>query len=98
MRVSAAVLVSAGWATLALVPSAGWLVVFSVLFGLGFGARGPIITAMASERFGGRRFGVIWFDGVVHDATGSYRIALLAALAFGACGAACFWPARRPAP
>ncbi len=95
-------------------PSAGWLVVFSVFFGLGFGARGPIITAMASERFGGRRFGVIygvlnlgngiggglgpWFGSVVHDVTGSYRMAFLVALAFSACGAACFWLARRPAP
>ena len=96
------------------VPSAVWLVVFSVLFGLGFGARGPIITVMASERFGGRRFGVIygalnlgnglggalgpWFGGVVHDVTGSYRVAFLAAIAFSACGATCFWLARRPAP
>lgn len=96
------------------VPGAGWLVVFSLLFGLGFGARGPIITAMASEWFGGRRFGVIygvlnlgngvagaigpWFGGVVHDVTGSYRIAFLAAIAFSGCGATCFWLARRPAP
>jgi MFS family permease len=95
-------------------PGAGWLVIFSLLFGLGFGARGPIITAMASERFGGRRFGVIygvlnlgngvagaigpWFGGVVHDVTGSYRLAFLAAIAFSGCGAACFWLARRPAP
>ncbi len=96
------------------VPGAGWLVIFSLLFGLGFGARGPIITAMASEWFGGRRFGVIygvlnlgngvagaigpWFGGVVHDVTGSYRLAFLAAIAFSGCGATCFWLARRPAP
>jgi MFS family permease len=95
------------------VPGAGWLVIFAVLFGLGFWARGPIITAMASEWFGGRRFGVIygimnlgngvagaigpWFGGVVHDVTGSYRVAFLAAMAFSACGATCFWLARRPA-
>jgi MFS family permease len=99
---------------LAVVPGAGWLVVFAVLFGLGFGARGPIITAMASEWFGGRRFGVIygilnlgngvagaigpWFGGAVHDATGSYRLAFLAAIGFSACGATCFWLARRPVP
>jgi MFS family permease len=96
------------------VPGAVWLVIFSLLFGLGFGARGPIITAMASEWFGGRRFGVIygvlnlgngvagaigpWFGGVVHDVTGSYRIAFLASIAFSGCGAACFWLARRSAP
>jgi MFS family permease len=99
---------------LAAVPGAGWLVAFAILFGLGFGARGPIITAMASEWFGGRRFGVIygilnlgngvagaigpWFGGIVHDVTGSYRMAFLAAIAFSACGATCFWLARRPAP
>lgn len=97
---------------LELVPGAAWLVVFAALFGLGFGARGPIITAMASEWFGGRRFGVIygllnlgngvagaigpWFGGFVHDVTGSYRVAFLAAIAFSACGAGCFWLARRP--
>ena len=97
---------------LELVPGAGWLVVFAALFGLGFGARGPIITAMASEWFGGRRFGVIygilnlgngvagaigpWFGGFVHDVTGSYRVAFLAAIVFSACGAGCFWLARRP--
>jgi MFS family permease len=95
-----------------LVPGAAWLVVFAALFGLGFGARGPIITAMASEWFGGRRFGVIygilnlgngvagaigpWFGGFVHDVTGSYRVAFLAAIVFSACGAGCFWLARRP--
>src|SRR5439155_441863 len=37
-----------------------WLGVYAILFGLGFGARGPIITAMASDLFGGRRFGAIY--------------------------------------
>jgi MFS family permease len=105
---------TAALVALSIVPSPAWLVVFSLLFGLGFGARGPIITAMASELFGGRRFGVIygvlnlgngiggalgpWFGGAVHDVTGSYRVAFLAAIWFSACGAACFWLARRPAP
>jgi MFS family permease len=95
-------------------PRAAWLVVYAILFGLGFGARGPIITAMASDLFGGRRFGVIygamnignglggaigpWFGGVVHDVTGSYRGAFLASVVFCACGAACFWLASRRAP
>lgn len=96
------------------VPGAGWLVVFAVLFGLGFGARGPIITAIASDWFGGRRFGVIygvlnlgnglagaigpWFGGFVHDVSGSYRIAFAASIAFCVCGSACFWGAHRRAP
>ncbi|HSB60947.1 MAG TPA: MFS transporter, partial [Vicinamibacteria bacterium] len=96
------------------VPWEGWLVIYALLFGLGFGARGPIITAMASERFGGRRFGVIygvlncgngfggavgpWLGGVVHDVTGTYRAAFLASIVFCALGSACFWLTRRRAP
>jgi MFS family permease len=93
-------------------PRGGWLLAFALLFGLGFGARGPIITAMASDRFGGRHFGAIygvlnlgngigaaigpWFGGVVHDLTGSYRVAFLTAAGCCAIGAACFWLARVP--
>ena len=89
---------------------AGWLVAYALLFGLGFGARGPIITAMASQLFPGRRFGAIygilsvgngigggvapWFGGVVHDLTGSYRLAFLVAVGFCALGSWCFWLAR----
>ena len=92
-------------------PASEWLLVYAVLFGLGFGARGPIITAIASDLFGGRRFGVIygllnvgngvggaigpWFGGLVHDVTGSYRLAFLSSVVFSALGAACFWAARR---
>lgn len=86
------------------------LYAYALLFGLGFGARGPIITAMASQLFQGKRFGVIygilsvgngigggigpWFGGVIHDVTGSYRAAFLITIAFCALGAACFWLAR----
>lgn len=86
---------------------------YAILFGLGFGARGPIITAIASQIFAGRRFGVIygllsigngigggiapWFGGAVHDWTGSYRIAFMLSMAFCAVGSACFWLAR-PSP
>src|SRR5205807_8222558 len=41
-------------------PHAGALYAYALFFGLGFGARGPIITAMASQLFPGRRFGVIY--------------------------------------
>ncbi len=83
-------------------------------FGLGFGAKGPIITAMASDLFGGRRFGVIygalslgngfggaiglWFGGVVHDVMGSYRVVFLSSVVFCALGSACFWLAQRRVP
>lgn len=92
----------------------GWLVAYALLFGLGFGARGPIITAMASDLFGGRRFGVIygamslgnglggaigpWFGGVVHDVLGSYRVVFLVSVAFCVLGSACFWLASRRVP
>jgi MFS family permease len=94
-------------------PRPAWLVVYAILFGLGFGARGPIITSMAADLFGGRNFGAIyglmnsgngfgsavgpWFGGVVHDVSGSYRAAFLASVAFSVLGAACFWLARRRA-
>ncbi len=51
--------------TLALLSIEPWphpagLYVYALLFGLGFGARGPIITAIAAARFPGRRFGAIY--------------------------------------
>jgi MFS family permease len=88
------------------------LYAYALLFGLGFGARGPIITAMASQLFPGRRFGVIygilsvgngigggiapWYAGVVHDLSGSYRVAFLIAIGFCVLGSVCFWLARPP--
>ena len=88
-------------------PRPGFLYAYATLFGLGFGARGPIMTAMASDFFGGKRFGAIygilnfgngigsaigpWFGGVVHDLTGSYRWAFLASAGFCGIAAACFW-------
>jgi MFS family permease len=90
------------------------LYAYALLFGLGFGARGPIITAIASQLFQGRRFGVIygllsigsgiggaigpWFGGAIHDLTGSYVIAFLIAVVFCGLGTVCFWLARPPRP
>ena len=90
-------------------PHAAALYAYALFFGLGFGARGPIITAMASQLFPGR-FGAIygflsvgngigggiapWFGGFVHDLTGSYRLAFLIAVGFCAVGSTCFWLAR----
>ena len=92
-------------------PHVAALYAYAVFFGLGFGARGPIITAMAAQLFPGR-FGAIygflsvgngigggiapWFGGFVHDLTGSYRAAFLIAVGFCALGALCFWLARPP--
>src|SRR5207247_8964833 len=92
-------------------PPAAALYAYALFFGLGFGARGPIITAMASQLFPGRRFGAIygiltvgngigggvapWFGGIVHDLTGSYRVAFLVPYGFCAPSPGWFW---RPAP
>ena len=93
-------------------PHVAALYAYALFFGLGFGARGPIITAIAAQLFPGRRFGVIygllsvgngiggglapWFGGFVHDVTGSYRIAFLIAIGFCVTGAVCFRFARPP--
>jgi MFS family permease len=89
-----------------------WLVAYAVIFGLGFGARGPIITSMAGDLFGGRHFGVIygalsvgnglgaalgpWIAGLMHDLTDSYRPAFLFSIVCSIAGSACFWIAGRP--
>jgi MFS family permease len=94
-------------------PHTAALYAYAIFFGLGFGARGPIITAMASQLFPGR-FGAIygflsvgngigggvapWFGGFVHDVTGSYRLAFLIAVGFCVLGSICFWLARPPRP
>jgi MFS family permease len=86
------------------------LYVYALLFGVGFGARGPIITAIASELFPGRRFGAIygflsvgnglggalgpWFAGALFDLTGSYRTPFLIATLFCVAGSICFWLAE----
>ena len=93
-------------------PHVAALYAYAFFFGLGFGARGPIITAIAAQLFPGRRFGVIygllsvgngiggglapWFGGFVYDLTGSYRVAFLIAIGFCVTGAACFRLARPP--
>jgi MFS family permease len=91
-------------------PSAIALYAYALLFGLGFGARGPIITAIAAQLFPGRRFGAIygylsvgnglggavgpWFAGALFDLTGSYRTPFLIATLFCIAGSVCFWLAQ----
>ena len=76
---------------------AGLLYAFVVFFGLTFGARGPIIAALAADVYGGRRYGTVlglitlgnrvgsaigpWLGGAIYDWTGSYRVAFGASLA-----------------
>lgn len=91
-------------------PYTAALYVYALLFGVGFGARGPIITAIAAEIFPGKRFGAIygwlsvgnglggaigpWFAGALFDLTGSYRLAFLIATGFCVAGSVCFWLAQ----
>ncbi|MGH7772096.1 MAG: MFS transporter [Candidatus Binatia bacterium] len=72
-------------------PSQPWLLYIYVLFfGLGFGSRAVIFSAVTADIFSGRRFGSIygyyaisvgaggalgsWLGGFLHDVTGSYLI------------------------
>ncbi len=73
-----------------------FLYAFVALFGLSFGARGPIMTAMAAGHFGGPAFGTIfgsitlahglgtalgpWFAGFLFDRTGDYRVTFVVAM------------------
>jgi len=81
----------------------GWLYLYALLFGIAFGARGPIVSAMTADAFRGRHYGTIfglihlsngvgaalgpWMSGALYDATGSYGLAFGVALA--AVGLAC---------
>ena len=87
------------------------LYLYAFFFGLGYGARGPILSAIAADLFPGPSFGTIfglisigyglggalgpWFGGYIYDLLGSYRPAFT--VAFGALFGviACFWMATR---
>lgn len=72
------------------------LVLYTVLFGLSFGARAPIMSSLAAEEFGGPAHGTIWgvmtlannvgvavggwLIGLVFDTFGSYRVVFQASL------------------
>lgn len=87
------------------------LYVYALFFGLGYGARGPIISAIAADLFPGRSFGTIfglmsighglggalgpWYGGYVYDRLGSYTLAFLAALLALFGVIVCFWMATR---
>jgi MFS family permease len=69
---------------------AGFLYAFVAIFGISFGARGPIMTTMAAGHFAGPTFGTIfgaislahglgtalgpWMAGALFDRTGDYRV------------------------
>ena len=51
-----------------------------------------------ARRGGFRAVVVTGVGGLIHDATGSYRVAFLIAVGFCAVGSLCFWLARPPRP
>ena len=87
------------------------LYLYACFFGLGYGARGPILSAIAADLFPGPAFGTIfglisigyglggalgpWFGGYAYDLLGSYRPAFMLALGALFGVIACFWIATR---
>jgi MFS family permease len=87
------------------------LYLYALFFGLGYGARGPIISAIAADMFAGKQFGTIfglisighgiggalgpWLGGVVYDRFGHYTLAFVFSLV-ALCGVVGgFWFATR---
>jgi MFS family permease len=87
------------------------LYLYAFFFGLGYGARGPIISAIAADLFPGRSFGTIfglisighgiggalgpWYGGAVYDHLGSYTLAFEVAFCALFGVIGCFWVATR---
>jgi MFS family permease len=88
-----------------------WLYLYAILFGLGFGARGPIVSAMMADMFSGNHFGSIygfinigngiggalgpWLGGLLYDLTGSYRIPFFICIPALVLACILFWIAGR---
>jgi MFS family permease len=87
-----------------------WLSLYVVLFGVSFGARGPIIAAMMADIYLGKHFGSIygfvhigqgiggalgpWLGGYLYDLTGNYRIAFSICIPVLVLACILFWIAR----
>jgi MFS family permease len=86
-----------------------YIYLFSVLFGVGWGANAPIFAATAADLFKGPLFGLIygcvesligvtgalgaWVGGYIYDHTQSYRLAFLLAIVSALLSAALIWVA-----
>jgi len=91
-------------------PSRWGAYAYAVLLGVGYSATAALIPAMVSDRFRGRRFGLIlgvglfasalgsalgpWMAGRLFDLTGSYALAFVIAAACGVVAGAAGWRAR----
>jgi MFS family permease len=95
-------------------PSQAWLLyVFVIFFGIGFGSRAVIFSALTADIFSGRGFGAIlgystvavglggalgsWLGGVFHDWTGSYLISFALSTVVLCMSDVCIWLAAVPA-
>jgi MFS family permease len=94
-------------------PSQTWLLyVYVIFFGIGFGSRAVIFSALTADIFSGKGFGSIlgystvavgvggalgsWLGGVFHDWTGSYLVSFAISTFVLACSDLCIWIAAVP--
>lgn len=90
-----------------------WMtLLFSLLHGLAWGIRGPLMVALRADYFGSKSFGLIMgissmivmlgtmggpvISGVMVDHFGDYRLAFQGIALSASIGAVCFWAARKP--
>jgi MFS family permease len=87
---------------------------FTVLHGLAWGTRGPLMVALRADYFGPTSFGTIMgfsslivmlgmsggpvFAGLMADIYGNYELGLGVLAGLSFLGSLCFWAARPPAP
>ena len=103
---------AAGVVVLAFSTSTHMLILFAILFGIGFGGRNPLTVAIRGDYFGQASFGKILglstvpmnilmllappFAGWMRDTRGDYTTAFLILAGFGFLGGICFLFAKRP--
>jgi MFS family permease len=94
-------------------PSQTWLLyVYVIFFGIGFGSRAVIFSALTADIFSGKGFGSIlgystvavgvggalgsWLGGAFHDWTGNYLVSFALSSLVLACSDICIWLAAVP--
>ena len=103
---------AAGLLMVAFASSFSMVLAFTVLHGLGWGTRGPLMVALRADYFGPASFGTIMgfsslivmlgmssgavFAGIMADIYGNYEIALSVLAVLSLLGSFCFLGARRP--
>jgi MFS family permease len=87
---------------------------FTVLHGLAWGTRGPLMVALRADYFGASSFGTIMgfsslivmlgmssgpvFAGIMADVYGNYELGLAVLAVLSTLGSLCFWAAKPPRP